>query len=382
MIKVPESDDGVYCPELWQRMFVLQVNDEFVVKPCCFADRSPLNQLNIKDSNKIFDTYNDSIKIKQLRENNLSGRIDSGCTDCVRVESTVGSGGRTEAMSRVRPGQSLTLGSHVDLNLGNLCNLSCAICDPHSSTNWVPLWEKINDVSWTDSPLYRSRERPVINDPAWFANITTLQLQGGEVFLQSGYTDFFYNLSQHRNLKEISVIVFTNGTVIPNSKLWDLLKQCGNVNLFFSIDDMGERFEYQRRGAKWASVLENLQWFKDNRGANMHLGFHPTYSLLNIYYLKELDDFLRENFPRWPINYGPYRSGMGSCSAHELPSALRDAIVTKLATHPQLDFVEKFIQPQNNYDLAEFFDYVEKYDRAADQSYATAHPEFWALLRM
>lgn len=382
MTTVPDSDDGVFCPEIWQRIFVQQVNDQFIAKTCCFADRSPLNELNIYNSNKIFETYNNSIKIQQLRQNNLNGLVDSGCADCVRVESTVGSSGRTEAIAKVKPGQRLNLSTHIDLNLGNLCNLSCAICDPHSSTNWRPVWEKMNQQVWSQSPQYRVHDRPMINDPEWFANISTLQLQGGEVFLQSGYTDFFNNLSQHRNLKEISVIVFTNGTVIPNSRLWELLNQCGQVNLFFSIDDIGQRFEYQRRGAKWSSILENLQWFTDNCGPNTWLGFHPTYSLLNIYYLSELDDFFKQNFPGLPVHYGPYRSGMGSCSAHELPNKLKNAIVEKLSNNPRLDFVDKFIQPKDQYDLTPFFNYIERYDQATSQNYSQAHPEFWSLLRM
>ena len=85
MITVPETDDGVFCPEIWQRMFVIQSNDEFIVKPCCFADRSPLNELTIKNSDKIFNTYNQSINTQQLRKNNLEKKVDSGCNECVRV---------------------------------------------------------------------------------------------------------------------------------------------------------------------------------------------------------------------------------------------------------------------------------------------------------
>ena len=381
MITVPETDDGVFCPEIWQRMFVIQSNDEFIVKPCCFADRSPLNELTIKNSDKIFNTYNQSVNTKQLRKNNLDRKVDSGCNECVRVESTIGISGRTGALSRSVPGKPLVLGTHVDLNLGNLCNLSCAICDPHSSTNWRPLWEKMNGTTWTKSPTFQSKGRPVINDPEWFANISTLQLQGGEVFLQPEYVNFFENLSKHRDLKEITVAIFTNGTVLPSHRLWELLKQCGNVNLFFSIDDMNNRFEYQRRGAKWDEVLDNLQWFKNNSSSNIWLGFHTTYSLLNIYYLGELREFFNENFPRWPVHYGPYRSGMGSCSAHELPGDIRDAIVTKLSSYPQLEFVTKFIQAQENHNLNPFFDYIEKYDQVTGQNYADDHPEFWSVLR-
>lgn len=378
IFRFPQVHDNT-CPEIWQRMFIAQNNETFVVKPCCYAAPRDTNQVAIRDPKKIFHIYNTSSVVTTMREENLQGRLDSGCVVCAAAESSTGSSGRTRALEHMKD-NTVVIGSHVDLNLGNLCNLACAICDPHSSTSWLPLYNKMNDRPWQDSNPYKVHDRPVIDDPEWFKNIKVLQLQGGEVFLQPAYVDFFQNLERHRDLSEITVRVFTNGTVIPSPDLIDMFRRCQQVDIWFSIDDIGQRFEYQRRGARWTAVLENLNWFRNNRHAQWNLGFHPTYSLLNIYYLPELMRFLSKEFPDWSKIFGPYHVGTGPCSADILPGHIRQAILDKSQTLPELDWVKDFIQVGDR-DFGPFFDYLARYDRATNASYSAAHAEFWQLIK-
>lgn len=374
------TNDGQdnHCPELWQRMFLNQVNQTFLAKPCCYALADDSNKVWITDANRVFDTYNQAKNILRLREENLQNRLGSGCEVCRHAEEAVGSSGRTRALERTQGSRQHKLTAHVDLNLGNLCNLACAICDPHSSTSWVPIYQRMNQQPWS-LPLYQKHDRPVINDPQLFANIETLQLQGGEVFMQSAYTDFFENLARVRDLSEIRVVIFTNGTVIPDDALWQHLLKCGQVDLFFSIDDMGERFEYQRHGANWDRVIENIRWFRDHAGGNFELGFHPTYSLLNIYYLADLQRFLSETFPSFRRNWGPYHVETGPCLADCLPAPVREAILERTRDIEELAFLQDYIRAEPR-DLAPFFDYIKRYDLATRSSYQACHSEFYHLL--
>jgi hypothetical protein len=379
---LPNLDSPNFCPELWQRAFVLQLNSEFLVKPCCYASPSPSNQVRVTDSNKIFETYNQSPQVQKMRSDNFNQKLDAGCQVCLHEEKVSGVSGRTRALEQARSqSNQVTLSSHVDLNLGNLCNLACAICDPNSSTSWSPVHMKMYNKEWgaTDA-RYKKNDRPMINDPEWFANIQVLQLQGGEVFMQRAYTEFFANMQRYRDLKEIEVRIFTNGTVLPDTELFALLSQCKYVSIFFSIDDMGTRFEYQRHGGRWSQVLDNLKWFIDNCGSNFDLGIHPTYSLLNVYYLAELQQFFAEHFPRLQRKFGPYHIGTGPCSAHALPSGIKQAIVDRLQHIPELAFLSSAITADESYNSTEFLDYISKYNSATNNSYADTHPEFWKIL--
>jgi hypothetical protein len=372
------ADPENYCPELWQRIYINQVNQNFSAKPCCYAQPYEGNEVLITDSKRIFQTYNEAPQIQLLRRENTQGRLGVGCEVCRHAEQAVGSSGRTRAVERALGDKVIKLTRHVDLNLGNLCNLACAICDPHSSTSWAPIYQKMQGRPWTIIN-YDKHDRPVIDDPSFFANIDTLQLQGGEVFLQSAYTDFFRNLSQHRDLSQISVVIFTNGTTLPSPDLWQMLNQCGQVELFFSIDDMASRFEYQRHGAKWPQVLENVRWFQSNAGSGFVLGFHPTYSLLNIYYLAELQRFLQAEFPDFQRNWGPYHVGSGPCMADVLPAEIRRKILDQQQGIDELAFLSDYIR-EGSRDLASFFDYINRYDIATNKSYSSTHPEFWRVL--
>lgn len=369
-----------HCPELWQRIYLHQVNEQFLAKPCCYAHSYEGNKVWIDDARRVFEIYNRSPNIQHLREENLQGRLGEGCRVCQHAEQAVGSSGRTRAIERNQGRTDHKLTAHIDLNLGNLCNLACAICDPHSSTSWVPIYQRMQDRPWTHT-TYIKHNRPVIDDPALFANIETLQLQGGEVFMQPAYSSFFRNLARTRDLSAISVVIFSNGTVIPDPDLWTYLNQCGQVELFFSIDDIDLRFEYQRHGANWAQVIENIRWFQDHAGANFTLGFHPTYSLLNIYYLRELQQFMADQFPSFQRNWGPYHVDSGPCIADTLPTTVRQAILDKHQDIPELAFLADYIRDGQR-DFGYFINYIQRYDLATRNSYSRTHSDFWHLISL
>lgn len=367
-----------HCPELWQRIYLHQVNEQFLAKPCCYAHSYAGNKVWIDDAQRVFEIYNRSPNIQHLREENLQGRLGEGCRVCQHAEQAVGSSGRTRAIERNQGRTDHKLTAHIDLNLGNLCNLACAICDPHSSTSWVPIYQAMQDRPWP-YPTYDKNDRPVIDDPALFEHLETVQLQGGEVFLQTAYVDFFTNLSRARDLGDIRVVIFSNGTVIPQSELWSLLLRCASVDLYFSIDDTGERFEYQRHGARWSRVLDNLAWFNEHAPSHFMLGFHPTYSLLNIYYLCELWQFMQDRYPTWQRRWGPYHQGTGPCIADAMPAQTRDRVIDRHKHIPELAFLASYIRPQDK-DFSDFFQYISRYDRATNSSYHSTHPEFYDLL--
>lgn len=372
------NQSDTFCPELWQRIFVNQVNDQWHVKPCCYAVPTDSNSMMIQDGRRIFEIYNQSDNISALRARNQQGQWDQGCSVCEINERSMGSSGRTHAVAQYRP--PMTESSDVDLNLGNLCNLACAICDPNSSTSWVPIYNKMNEQSWTGIK-YVHKGRPVIDDAEWFGRIRRLQLQGGEIFLQTNYLAFFENLARHRDLSDIEIRIFTNGTVIPDPGLWKLLCQAGRVELYFSIDDIGPRFEYQRHGAKWDKVVENIEWFRQHAGPGFNLGIHPTYSILNSYYLAELVAYFQDRFPDLTRNYGNYFIGTGPLSVHSIPGGVRDRILDRTNTVPELAFLQDYIQGHQDALSADTIDYIKRYDLATQNSYAATHPEFWQILQ-
>ena len=382
-IQVNGIDPDVYCPEIWNRAYINQLNDQIDYKPCCYYQPQAPRKL-LTDFNNVYNDYNQSELITDLRDKNKNNIPAPGCTYCYNLDKIhPDASGRVHALKSEQNrllGNRVEVTTHIDLNLGNLCNLSCAICGPYNSSNWVPIYEKGWTTGVPDELRYKKKNRPVIDDPALFLSLKTVQLQGGEIFMESGYYHFFNNMGKYRTYEDLSVWIFTNGTTLPTPEFMNILNCTGKVRIFFSIDDIKQRFEYQRRGANWDTVVENIDWFQTNAGTNFELNFNVTYSLYNIYYLRELQQCLSERFPNIARRFSPFNSGLANCSANIVTSKVRDAVLSKTQGISELDFLSTYMIEDENTSYKEFLDYVAKYDGLTATSYAESHLEFYNLL--
>ena len=76
----------------------------------------------------------------------------------------------------------------------------------------------------------------------------------------------------------------------------DLWQQFKLVQIDFSIDDIEQRFEYQRYPANWTQVTDNLQWYIDHAPHNCMFAVNTTISVLNYSNLENLNLWLANNF--------------------------------------------------------------------------------------
>lgn len=173
----------------------------------------------------------------------------------------------------------------LDYWTGDLCNLACMICGPEFSSVWK---QELN------YPI--SSKKTVVND--FWTSLDTSHLRyvhfnGGEPLLSKEHVKFLHALP-NKNL--IHINYNTNGTVLPSQELIDLWSQYKLVQLDFSIDDIGSRFEYQRYPARWKQVVDNLQWFINHAPHNCMFAVNTTVSMLNYHSLDNLNSWLKENF--------------------------------------------------------------------------------------
>jgi hypothetical protein len=88
----------------------------------------------------------------------------------------------------------------------------------------------------------------------------------------------------------------TNGTIRASAELQDLWQQFQLVQLDFSIDDVEDRFEYQRYPAKWAQVTDNLIWYIDTAPHNCMFAVNTSVGILNHANIDALKSWLQRNF--------------------------------------------------------------------------------------
>jgi len=102
------------------------------------------------------------------------------------------------------------------------------------------------------------------------------------------------------------------------------------VEIAFSIDDIGERFEYQRTNAVWSEVMTNIQRFRDlrKRHANIQLQVCSTVNVFNVMYLEELANWIDQqefDFVYWNMMHEAYYFSIGT-----LPGPAKQVAISRL----------------------------------------------------
>lgn len=366
------------CAELWDRMYLSQTNSQLTHKPCCLyhGQETEILSTDLLGFNSIHHNHNSAPWIQYLRNETEAGRPVPGCNTCYHTESIGLQSSRQVANRRPRGKRN----GKIDLNLGTLCNLACAVCGPWSSSKWQaiapPEWNYVDPSS-----RYQARNQPEIDDPELFLSLKTVQIQGGEPFMEPNYVKFFTNMARYRDYSDLEVIIITNGTKRPSQQFVDILNSCERVTMYFSIDDMGQRFEYQRYGARWAEVVDNIHWFRQ-QCPNFDYFIQPTYSMLNIFYLGELDNFINVTFPWARKNYNAFSWFPGlraHCGATAMTAEVRDAVLQRVSSVAELAHLPNYITVAED-PYMPFLEYIKDYDSIINQSYQHTHPEFYNLI--
>jgi organic radical activating enzyme len=280
----------------------LEIGAQGAVTPCC-KYVSKVNYKSITEFS-LDDIVDDHTQV-DLRQQFLQGQRPSGCQGCWQDEDNGKSSKRLLDQyvyrenlfeidyNNVNRGKLLSL----DIKLKNTCNLSCRICSPEFSSKWhseyiqnysaYPQWhlEKQNKSEWTDntsSNLWTNiKER---ND------IQYLTFSGGEPLLDKSHAVMLKYFIDNNRSSKIFLHYNTNGTIYAN-QLIPLWNQFNLVELSFSIDNIGSKFEYERNGAIWENVVNNIKTYKKLQSPKYKLNVYSTVTVLNI-----LDSYNLYNF--------------------------------------------------------------------------------------
>ena len=141
-------------------------------------------------------------------------------------------------------------------------------------------------------------------------NIKYFEFTGGEPFMIQEHFDLLKYSVEQGYSKEQSIHYNTNGTQYPEEAeaIWQHFK---HVEIAFSIDDVGARFEYQRTNAQWAEVVENINKFKQIRSRNNNITLQSccTINIFNVYYLETVANWIMEqgfDFNYWNMMHDAY----------------------------------------------------------------------------
>jgi sulfatase maturation enzyme AslB (radical SAM superfamily) len=267
--------------------------------------------------------------------------------------------------------------------VGNLCNLNCVICGPHNSTQWIPDYQKINPDKNIDHLKYQKLNQLEITDSESLKNIVNVHFHGGgEPLLSKHHVNLLKKIEQVKGLGDVRVYYNTNGTVRVSDSVLALWEKCKLIELYFSIDDVGSRFNYQRTGADWNEVLHNLHWYTDYMPHNHMFNVNCVWSYLNLYYLDELVDWHASSFNanRYgdPVNL-IFQKAEGNFTINHLSTEAKQLLLKKFNGYPELRNLVNSLS--ENSDHSKFWATVDKIDQVRLTKFAKLYPEWSELIK-
>lgn len=246
----------------------------------------------------------------QIRNNFRQGQFPSGCQRCHATELSLG-----ESKHQLTPYKLANIYDTIDWesdridsslgfvggHLGNLCNLRCRICSPVFSSSIAA--EELNHV---DQDIKSHPTYQLLVDNRWSRNsepfwqmlrdhadqICNFEFLGGEPLLLKENLEFMQWLVDQGHSQRAIFEFVTNGTQYP--KIFDQAGLFQRLTVTISIDNVGPRFEYERNGAEWSTVADNIKKFVacKQQNASLHVGVCITVNIQNVLYLPELIEWI------------------------------------------------------------------------------------------
>jgi MoaA/NifB/PqqE/SkfB family radical SAM enzyme len=303
------------------------------------------NKFDLNTAN--FGSIQTSQYMQDLRQQFLDQKKPAACRKCWREESAGRTSKRMHTLDRLKhmiPDQEWTADAKplmfLDLKLGNICNLKCRICGSWSSSTFAA-----EELQWLrrDEDRKNNHHYHMLRAGAWprenptfwseidkvVDHIQYIEFTGGEPFMIQEHFDMLQGLVDRGIANQIEIHYNTNGTQWPEhaEEIWKHFK---TVEIAFSIDDVGDRFEYQRSNAVWTEVCDNIEHFKKmrDRNQNIRLQVCTTVNVFNVYYIEQVANWINTqgfDFVYWNMMHEAYYFSIST-----LPETAKQEIATKL----------------------------------------------------
>jgi len=382
----------------------LETSPVGTVRPCCLAEEEIVDNNGEKfDLNTAnFVEIQDSNYMRDLRQQFLDKKQPQTCRKCFREERAGRTSKRMHTLDRLKhivdDTQAWTLDAKpllfLDLKLGNICNLKCRICGSWSSSTFAS--EELQFV--TDKKA--SHHYTMLKQGAWprenptFWNeidqvidqVRYIEFTGGEPFMIQEHFDLLQRLVDRGVAGNIEIHYNTNGTQWPEGaeEIWKHFKI---VEIAFSIDDVGPRFEYQRSNAIWTEVEANIEKFRElrSRHKNIQLQLCCTINVFNVLYIENVANWVQKqkfNFIYWNMLHENYYFSIGT-----LPDKAKEVITKRLQSadvpgiiRKEFDMIIDFMNRGTSLDGNILRMRVADLDRKRQQNLAHVEPELAQII--
>jgi radical SAM protein with 4Fe4S-binding SPASM domain len=395
--RLTKSD--VFCMIPWIHMHAFPDGRAY---PCCLGELDhPIG--NFKQDT--METVWNDTPYKTMRKNMLEEKSCKECTKCYEQEQH---GFISTRMSHNKYfGQHISLvdktkpnGTYDDFKLryydvrfSNLCNFSCRTCGSLFSSSWYTEETKIHGPRPHPQIMFAGRNEEDMWDQmqTHIPHLEQIYFAGGEPLIMEEHYRILKELVK-REMFDVKLVYNTNFSRLnlKDEDVLDYWKLFSSVSIGASLDGMGARAEYIRKGTKWDQIERNRERMIE-KCPNTDFYVSSTVSLYNALHISDFHrNWVDQGFLKpqdWNINIlqGPDRDRIDV-----LPQIFKDQIKEKIEEHinwlsPQ-DHLKRatsgyqgilnFMQDDKSHLLKEFFRINDLSDTYRNERFVKVFPEY------
>lgn len=286
------KESKVFCIYPWIHLHAYPTGEAY---PCCHAEMGVGQIGNCREQSLKDIWYGDALS--ELRTNMLQEKSSPACARCYEQEEAGFFSGRRSANKHH--------GHHIkkindtpfemtywDIRFSNLCNLSCRSCGHIFSSSWYQDQIKLAGPDWKNKnkPLnYAGRTETDIWEQLLphIDYVEQIYFAGGEPLLMEEHYNILKELVKREKF-DVRLIYNTNftHTQLKDQSVFDYWKLFKSVAVGASLDAMGNRAEYIRKGTDWYQIERNREQML-NICPNVDFYISPTLSIMNAMHLPD-----------------------------------------------------------------------------------------------
>jgi hypothetical protein len=314
------------------------------VMPCCIAD-SNMPVAEIKEDESIIQMMN-SEDFKRMRSAMLNDEPVEACKRCYDLElmgtwtmrqshnKRRGLDYAKEIAETTKDNGEITdfKMKYMDLRFSNMCNMKCRSCGPGCSSLWAQefLDERGPDVF----EQYFKTRKIVINkaEEVGFMNklkpylkdVTEVYFAGGEIIITPEHYECLDYWIENGLNEQIELTYTTNLSSLKykDKDLIGYWKKFPKLQIWASLDGMGDVAEVIRKGTDWDRIVKNIKAIKE-QVPHAQFQITPTISIWNVFHFPDFFDYMIEqgfidtkSSPRFNLATNPWYANIMILPVH------------------------------------------------------------------
>jgi len=244
----------------------------------------------------------------------------------------------------------------IEVQLTNLCNLSCLMCTETSSSQLLVENKKLkisnysqNDYAVTTGTIDKIKEW-LLTKPE------CIRLRGGESTIVPEIKDLLKWTIDNNLTSNIKLQLCTNATRFDTE--WkDIMESFSSSRVMISIDGVGPVYDYIRYGGNWQQLQKPIKIIKSVKNSSVYC--NAVVQNLNLLNLGKLVDWAKKENIYLDFDVLQYPAEF---SLNNLPVAVKQLAITKLQGYEELSKIVSCINLDEPPHWNKFFNLINLKD--------------------